>query len=531
MKKNRVFSLVTVALIVTTFCVDAQKLPYITVNREGVKQLIVDEKPFIFLSGELHNSTASNLRYLSPRMKDLKERYLNSVIATVSWELFEPREGEYDYALVKGIIDQARENDMKLILIWFGTWKNTWSTYAPEWVKTNIKRFPRMQIKNGINSGALSAFGENTRKADAKAFAELMRYIREYDAKEQTVLMMQVENETGLLGTSRDRSNIAEAAFKEQVPVTLIEYLKQNKLNLTSEMKNMLQLTGNKLTGTWREVFGYGADEVFSAWYVSQYVEDIILAGKAEYAIPMYVNAWLDGSFSKDLVPNYPSGGPVSKMFDVWRAGAPSIDLYGADVYLDDFKKVCDQYTQQGNPLFLPELAPSVRQAAYVYYALGRNAMCFAPFAIDGFNSETAAVVARSYQSLKGFLPFFSQHCGKDRNIGLLYTGREEEICQLGNYRIQVHYNQQRNENEYRSESGGLILQTDKDEFFICGFGMQLSFYPVSEKSDMQIEFLLHEEGSFDDGVWHSERRMNGDELSIRMMTPSIRKVKFHIYK
>lgn len=514
-----------------TFCVYAQKLPYIIENQRGVKQLIVDDKPFVFLGGELHNSTASNLDYLSPRMKALKERHLNSVIATVSWELFEPIEGEYDYTLVKGIIDQARENDLKLILIWFGTWKNAWSTYAPEWVKKDIKRFPRMQIKNGINSGALSAFGENTKKADAKAFARLMKYIREYDARDQTVLMIQVENETGLLGTSRDMSYEAEVASNKQVPVVLTEYLKQNKTNLIPDLKSMLELAGNKTSGTWHEIFGYGADEAFSAWYISRYIEEVTRAGKEEYAIPMYVNAWLDGSFSKDLKPNYPSGGPVSKMFDIWRAGAPSIDLFGADVYLDDFKKVCDQYTQQDNPLFLPELAPSIRQAAYVYYALGRNAMCFAPFAIDGFSPEMATVVARSYQSLKDFLPYLARYCGKERNIGLLYTGQEQEIYHLGDYKIEIHYNQQRNDSENRSESGGLILQIDKDEFFICGFGMEISFHPGSKQSDMQIEFLLHEEGIFKEGVWSPERRMNGDELSIKMTTPSIRRVKYHLYK
>lgn len=526
-------NILTIVLILFAFVVyaKAQKIPYLKDNPNGVKQLIVGDKPFIFLSGELHNSTASNLDYLAPRMADLKERHLNSVIATVSWELFEPREGEYDYMLVKGIIDQARQNDLKLILIWFGSWKNTWSTYAPQWVKTDIKRFPRMQRTKGVNSGALSAFGEKTRKADAKAFAGLMHFIREYDSQEQTVLMMQVENETGLLGTSRDRNDVAEKAFGQQIPNALGDYLKRNEATLMPEMKNMLSIAGNRFSGTWQEVFGYGADEVFSAWYISQYVNEVTRAGKNEYPVPMFVNAWLDGSFSKDLVPNYPSGGPVSKMFDVWRAGAPEIDLFGADVYLDDFKKVCDQYTQQGNPLFLPELSPSVRQAAYVYYALGRNALCFAPFAIDGFESEAAGVVARSYKSLKGFLPFLAAHSGKERSIGLLYTGQEDETYQLGRYKMRVHYTQQRNENASRPESGGLILQVDEDEFIVCGLGLKVSFYPSSDESGSEIEFLLHEEGSFNQGVWSPERRMNGDELSIHITDPSMRRVKFHIYK
>lgn len=497
--------------------------PFISIICQGIC--------FIFLSGELHNSTASNLNYLMSRMEDLKKKHLNSVIATVSWELFEPEEGDFDYMLVKGIIDQARQNNLKLVLIWFGTWKNTSSTYVPEWVKIDLKRFPRMQTKLGVNSGSLSAFGKNTMKADATAFAHLMAYLKKYDAKEQTVLMMQVENETGLLGTTRDRIDIAEKAFKQSVPSTLLNYLARNEANLIPEMQNMLKGRNKKKGATWQEVFGYGADEAFSAWYVARFVNEVAKSGKKEYNLPMFVNAWLDWDLSKALVPTYPSGGPVSKMFDIWHVAAPSIDLYGADVYLDDFKKICKQYTQVGNPLFLPELAPSVRQAAYVYYALGQNAMCFAPFAIDGFSPQKASVVTASYQSLRGFLPFLAQHCGQTKNIGLLYTGKQEDEYQLNNYKIKVQYTQKRDEENNVAESGGLILQVSEDEFYICGFGMHISFGVINGDSNNQIEFLLHEEGEFNGGIWIPERRMNGDELEIRMSVPSIRRVKFHRYR
>jgi hypothetical protein len=527
-KKNRLLLVGILFLQLTAY---AKEPPRIADNGKGVKQLIVDGKPFIFLSGELHNSTASHLGYLEPRMKDLQERHLNSVIATVSWELFEPREGDYDYTLVKGIIDQARKYDMKLILIWFATWKNTWSTYAPEWVKRDIKRFPRMQRQNASNSGALSAFGENTMKADAKAYAELMKYIREYDADEQTVLMMQVQNETGVIGTSRDRSNAANAAFRQKVPQELMNYLKQHEQSLIPELKQMWETGGKKADGTWQEVFSYGADEVFSAWYIGKYVNEVTKTGKAVYDIPMFVNAWLDPGFSEDLTLNYPSGGPVSKMFDVWRAAAPSVDLFAADIYLDDFKRVCAQYTQSGNPLFIPELKPDIRQGAYVYYAIGQNAMCFAPFAIDGFSPVQKEALAGSYQSLKGFLPFFSQHSGKDKNIGLLYTGKKEETFRMGDYNVQIQYTQERDVEKGIPESAGLILQTGKDEFYVCGRNINVSFHPLPGQTNDQIELISHDEGSFADGVWHPERRMNGDERAIRIITPSIRKVVYHMYK
>jgi hypothetical protein len=215
-------------------------------------------------------------------------------------------------------------------------------------------------------------------------------------------------------------------------------------------------------------------------------------------------------------------------MFDIWQVGAPDIDLIGADVYVDDFKRVCQLYTQRGNPLFLPELAPSVRQAAYVYYALGQNAICFAPFGIDdSFSAEKAEVLAQSYQSLKGFLPFFAQHCGKEKNIGLLYAGKPEEEYRLGKYKIWVHYDQTRDEEKNRPESGGLILQTGEDEFYICGQGLRITF----GVENGHAEFLSHDEGVFKEGVWYPERRMNGDELEIRLTAPSIRKVKFYTFK
>ena len=529
MKKK--FQIIAYLLITGFATVSAQTLPKIEENSRGVKQLIVDGKPFIFLGGELNNSSSSNLDYLTPRMANLKERHLNSVIATVSWELFEPEEGKYDYALVKGIIDLARKNDLKLILIWFGTWKNAGSTYVPGWVKTNLQRFPRLQTQNGHNTGTLSAFGENTLQADVRAYAALMRYIKNYDAKEQTVLMMQVENEAGILGSARDHNNMAEAAFHQPVPEVLLNYLDKNYDTLIPELKQMIQGRNRRQGATWQEVFGQGADECFSAWYISSFVNTVTKAGKKEYNIPMYVNAWHDWSFSKDLVPEYPSGGPVSKMFDIWHAGAPDIDLIGLDVYADDFKRLCRMYTQNGNPLFLPELSPSIRQAAYVYYALGENTICFAPFGIDNsFPPEKAAVLAQSYKSLKGFLPFLAQHAGKNKSVGLLYSGQRTETVQLGDYTIHVEYRSERNEDLNIPESGGLILQVAEDEFYICGMKMAFHFSPVAGSS-YKIETLFHDEGRFTNGKWQAERRMNGDEQGLYIDAPSIRRVKFYRFQ
>jgi hypothetical protein len=507
----------TVCFSLALLCAAVQAqpvLPKIEVYN-GVPQLIVNRTPYVMLSGELHNSSSSSLEYMKPVWDKLKQMHLNTVIASVSWELFEPEEGKYDYALVEGLIKEARKNDLKLVLIWFATWKNGWSTYAPAWVKKDLKRFPRRHSAPGKMTTPLSPFGAETLKADARAYVELMRFIKKTDSAEQTVLMMQVQNETGARNTTRDRMPLAEQAFNQPVPEALLASLRRQKDELTPELRQMMQHLGDRSSGTWQEMFGYGADEVFMAWHISQYIEHIARAGKDVYPVPMYANAWLDPSFSKDVTPDYPSGGPVSKMLNVWRAGAPSIDLLAPDIYLDDFKRVCAQYTIAGNPLFIPEANPDVRSAANVYYALGQhNAICYAPFAIDGFEAGESRALGESYGSLAGFLPFWAKHSGKGKNLGFTYTKEAKETFELGEYLIEVRYMQKRDKEHDLPESCGLILQTAPHEYYLTGRNIQVSFHAQGGRS---AEIIAMDEGNFTDGVWQPGRRMNGDELYIRL--------------
>jgi len=508
-----------------------QELPKIE-EYNGVKQLIVNKSPYVMLSGELHNSSSSCLEYMKPVWDNLRKMNLNTVIASVSWELFEPEEGKYDYVLVEGLIKEARKNNMKLVFIWFATWKNAWSTYVPVWVKKDLNRFPRMQTEPGKNTGALSAWGEATMQADARAFAELMRFIKKIDSREQTVLMMQIENETGVLGTTRDQSAAALQAFSQQAPQKLLDYIRQNESETTEELKQMMQHVDNRASGTWQEIFGYGADEVFMAWHVARFVNYVAKAGKQAYPLPMFANAWLDPSFSGSVKPDYPSGGPVSKMMNIWRAAAPDIDLLAPDIYLDDFKRVCAQYTIAGNPLFIPETNPDIRSAANVYYALGQyNTICFAPFAIDGLNDHAAQAIGETYSSLSGFMPFWAKHSGKGKNIGFTVTSSGKESFVLGDYSIEVIYSLQRDISKGIAGSCGLILCTAPGEYYITGRNISVNFHPL-EGEKKYVEVLSHDEGKFINGVWQAGRRMNGDELNIQIFDhPEFRLMRLHKYQ
>ena len=280
-------------------------LPQIKQNRT-VKQMFVDGKPFIMLSGELHNSSASSIEYMKPIWDKLAAMHLNTVVSTVNWELLEPEEGKFNFDLVDAQIQEARKRDMRLVIIWFASWKNGGSNYTPLWVKTNPLRFPvqarkpattgssSSMFREGDRTMPLSPLGEASMLAEARAFRALMRHIREVDPQ-HTVIMMQVDNEMGLLGDSRDRSPLADAAWVKPVPVDLMNFFTKNKATLLPEMQEVWGRNGYKTSGTWAEVFGKDewAEEVFMAWYYSRYLNKVIIEGKAELNIPMYVNAWL----------------------------------------------------------------------------------------------------------------------------------------------------------------------------------------------------------------------------------------------
>lgn len=501
-------------------------------------QLIVNGKPFLVAGGELGNSSASSSEYMTPIWIKLKQMNLNTAIAPVYWELMEPSEGNFDFSLIDGLVINARKNNLKLVLLWFGTWKNSMSCYAPGWVKTNQIRFPRTENSEGKTAEIISPFSKEALAADKKAFVKLMQHIRQTDAKEQTVIMMQVENEIGMLPEARDHSAYANIEFHKSAPSKLLNYLTANKNSLLPELKKIWEDNGFKTSGTWEEIFGksLATDEFFMAWNFGLYVEEIAKAGKEVYNIPMFVNAALNRSGKKP--GDYPSAGPLPHVMDVWKAAAPSIDFLSPDFYNPDFKHWCDLYTRSSNPLFIPEHRFEAGMEAKAFYAIGHyRAIGFSPFSIESSKKQEEESIGKAYQIIRQLSSEINK--AKDESVDAILLSKEEDsvVLNLGNYILTVThpYNLPwAPKTDDWPLTGGIIIALPDDEFYVGGTGIVISF---QSKTGLQTGILRVDEGGFINNKWKPGRRMNGDEdhqgrhLRIDVNDYKIQKVKLYQYK
>ena len=198
-------------------------------KRGQATQLIVDGKPWLILGGETANTASSDLAYMNTVWPQLARLNLNTVLVAVAWSWVEPAEGRFDFTLVDGLLDGARQNNLRVVFLWFGSWKNGLSSFVPAWVKADQQRFPRVQIKSGKSIEVLSTFSDANREADTRAYVAFMRHLKEVDRQRRTCLMIQLQNEVGVLGDSRDRSAAANAAFAGAVPKELMGYLGTHK--------------------------------------------------------------------------------------------------------------------------------------------------------------------------------------------------------------------------------------------------------------------------------------------------------------
>ena len=498
---------------------EPSSLPHLR-KQGAATQLIVDGKPFLVLGGELGNSSSSSHEYMRPIWPKLVALNLNTVLVPVYWELIEPAEGKFDFALVDGLIQEARKHGLRLVPLWFASWKNSMSCYAPPWVKTNQQRFPRAEDKAGNGMEILSPFSHANLDADTRAFAALMRHLREVDSRDHTVIMVQAENEIGMIPDSRDRSAIANKLFNQAPPPELMNYLEQHRDTLIPEFRAVWAQTKFKTRGTWEEVFGpgVGTDEIFMAWHFARFTNRVVEAGKAEYSLPMFVNAALIRPGHQP--GQYPSAGPLPHLMDIWRAGAPQIDFLSPDIYFQNFVEWCRKYHQSGNPLFIPEAILGPSSAVNAFYAVGQHdAIGFSPFSIESVAEPTRSSLAGGYDLLAQLAPLILVHQGKNEMAGFLPEGPEQRAPQqmrLGGYTLNVTYERPSMSAAQGAQtsdviSGGLAIAIGPDEFIFAGTGLVVTFESNTPSSPL-VGILSVQEGKYVNGQWQTGRWLNGDQ-------------------
>ena len=490
--------------------------PIVKKDEKGIYTLFVNDKPFFCRSGEIHNSSASNLDFMEKEVwEKLRGLNMNSVIVPIYWEQIEEEEGKYDFTLIDSIIDKARKEDMKLIFLWFGLWKNSESMYVPGWMKQDQETYFHVEKVNGEKLNIISPLCREAVEKDKSAFSNIMKHIKEYDEKESTVIVMQVENEIGVLGSERDYCKIAGEAFDSEIP----------------------KVVGNiyDAKGSWKEAFGDDAEEYFMAYYYAKAVEEIASAGKKEYDLPCYVNAWLKqypwyrGS--------YPTGGPVREVHKIWKEVAKSLFALAPDIYMPYCADVIDEYTYDENPLFIPEIRKDAVASSYCLYSFfGKNAICFSPFGIEELSLDPSAVdkppmevmialnidpsafditgskdkLSAAYGLIKNLEPIYLKYRGTEHLKSFVRHGENDFGAFTGfeSYDVEIAYSPRMAAHPLGNVS---IFELSPNKFILVGTECSLKFR-AKPGENKKADYIKLEEGEFINRKWKPGRILNGDE-------------------
>ncbi len=487
------------------------------VQESGRHALFVDGAPFVILGAQVNNSSAwpAVLPKVWPAIEYL---HANTVEVPIYWEQFEPEQGRFDYSVLDTLLAQAREHHVRLVLLWFGTWKNGSSHYMPGWMKRLPERYPRMTGANGRPLDSPSPYASEALKADVQGFSALMRQLKTAD-HERTVIMVQVENEPGTWGSVRDYSPAAQKLFESPVP---------------RELLTALHKETSTRAANWQAVFGEDAEEFFHAWSVARYIEEVAAAGKAIYALPVYVNAALRNPLHPSRPPSYESGGPTDNVIPIWKAAAPSIDLLAPDIYLDEgaeYLKALDLYQRPDNALFVPEARNVPAYSRYFFAALGHQAIGFSPFGMDytGYSNSPLGATKITEESLAPFALNYTLVGPMAGEIARLnFEGKLQAVAEekgqpsqsldFGSWTATVAYGLRQfgpGENPPGNpEPIGrvLVARLADDQFLVAGLFCRVDFRVSDSASGKQRQFLRVEEGTYENGTFRPIRIWNGDQ-------------------
>lgn len=484
------------------------------IEKNGRHALLVDGKPFLILGGQAHNSSA--WPGMLPKLWSAVEvMHANTLEVPIYWEQIEAQQGKFDFSLVGALLSQARQHKVHLVLLWFGTWKNGSNHYMPEWMKIDAARYPNITGQNGQPVDSPSPNIKATMEADIKAFAAVMRYLRQADAQ-HTVIMVQVENESGAWGSVRDYSALAQKLFEGPVPSELLKpgVLKALNVPVVAE-------------GSWQKVFGDRADEYFQAWSVARFVGQVAAAGKAVYPLPMYVNAALRDPLTNPKANTYESGGPTDNVIPIWKAAAPAIDLLAPDIYLTGSErvlKVIDLYDRPDNTLFVPEAGLMPDNAKYLYEVIARGGIGFSPFGIDDNGrgataAETAERLAPFAQEYAMAAPMMRElaEWGFEGKIKAVVEREDhaEQTIGLGAWQAVITFGAGRaNVTQPNAQPNGkaMIVKLGENKFIVIGTRCHITFHPLGANAGKAWQYIKVEEGRYENGVFKLLRILNGDE-------------------
>jgi hypothetical protein len=482
------------------------------VKENGAFQLLVDDRPFIILGIQTHNSSGypGELERTWPLAKRLN---VNTIEIPIQWQTVEPVEGKFDFSVVDGLVSGARNANVRLILAWFGGFKNAAMHFAPAWVKEDIRKYPRMIDQTGSPMRTLATHVDSTIDADARAFAAFMRHLKQIDGEQHTVIAVQVENEAGVLGTDRDHSENANRLFADRVP------------------GEVLKAFGTGKTGTWTEVFGPHANETFAAYYQARYLNRVAEAGRKEYALPLFLNAWTDiqdGFYEPGF--SHPSGGPTTRMLPLYKAIVPAIDWISPDIYKRNYVQYLEEatpYSRPDNPLFIPETGRDLVFCKSMFHVIGDlKGIGVSVFGVEGGDDNSAIPeslqdLAATYRIVAGAMPLLTAA----KKYGKLLSAVEQDgaatvVLDFGEYEAMAQfgpmnygYGGARAAGTPRKSGRVFIGQTAPDEFVVAGLDATISFRGPYGSAKPRADFVSAEEGRYEAGEWKPRRQLSGDQI------------------